>query len=237
MFFSGISRASCAKALHTNLHMHPYRVLVVQQLYPRDYQQRILYCQWFNEHLNNNDLLDLTFFTDEAWFYLSGYVNSQNYRTWATENPYNFDEKDLHPLKIGIWIAISRRRIIGTIFFNETINAERYQTAILTEFINQLHDDEISKGYFQQDGATAYTARTTIDYLQQCYGNRIISQGLWPSRSPDLTPPDDFLFGQVNNNVYKNHLKNSSSSSFSKWLCSFRATRQHIRGSNGVVWL
>jgi hypothetical protein len=60
---------------------------------------------------------------DEAWFQLSGYVNSQNYRTWATENPHVFLESSLHPIKIGVWVAISRRRIIGPIFFNETITA------------------------------------------------------------------------------------------------------------------
>ena len=88
------------------------------------------------------------------------------------------------------------------------MNAERYQTVILTKFINQLHDDEIMRGYFQQDGVTAHTAQTTIEFLQQSYGNRIISQGLWPPRSPDLTPPNYFLFGQVKNNVYKNCLHN-----------------------------
>lgn len=67
-------------------------------------------------------MLDLTYFTDEAWFHLSGYINSQNYRTWATENPHTYVETSLHPLKIGVWVAISRRRIIDPIFFDETIN-------------------------------------------------------------------------------------------------------------------
>jgi hypothetical protein len=55
----------------------------------------------------------------EAWFHLSGYIHSQNYRTWATENPPNFVESSLHPQKIGVRVAMSRRRIIGPIFFNE----------------------------------------------------------------------------------------------------------------------
>lgn len=37
-----------------------------------------------------------------------------------------------------------------------------------------LHDDEITR-YFQPDGATAHTAGTTIDYMQQFYENRVIS--------------------------------------------------------------
>jgi hypothetical protein len=37
------------------------------------------------------------------------------------------------------------------------INAARYRNEILTPFLNQLHDDELVYGYFQQDGATAHT--------------------------------------------------------------------------------
>lgn len=153
-------------------------------------------------------MLDKTFFTDEAWFHLSGYVNSQNYRTWGAENPHVFIETDLHPIKVGVWVGISRRRIIGPIFFNETINAERYRTLILDEFLNQVHDDEQIMGYFQQDGATPHTALVTINYLREFYDNRLISTGLWPPRSPDLTPCDFYLFGHLKNKVFKNRLHN-----------------------------
>lgn len=148
--------------------------------------------------------MDLTFFSDEAWFHLSGYVNSQNYRTWSTENPHVFHETTLHPIKIGVWIAMSRRRIIGPIFFNKNINAVNYQ--FLSPFIEQLHDDELLHGYFQQDGATAHTARTTMVYLSHYFQERIISTGRWSPRSPDLTPLDSFMFGYLKNVVYANRL-------------------------------
>jgi hypothetical protein len=64
------------------------------------------------------------FFSDEAWFHLSGFVNSQNYRTWY--NPHNDIEVPLHPIKTGIQVATFRRRIVDPIFFNETINVQRY---------------------------------------------------------------------------------------------------------------
>jgi hypothetical protein len=92
---------------------------VTQQLLPPDYEKRIQHCQQLNKNLNNDDVLDITFMSDEAWFHLSGYIHSQNYRTWATENPHNFVESSLHPQKIGVWVAMSRRRIIGPIFFYE----------------------------------------------------------------------------------------------------------------------
>ncbi|CAH1107732.1 unnamed protein product [Psylliodes chrysocephalus] len=200
-----LSVGTSHKILKKNLSMHPYKVSVLQQLFPGDFVKRMEYCQWFNEQLNDNNLLDRSFFTDEAWFHLSGYVNSQNYRTWATENPHSFVEISLHPIKVGIWIAISRRRIIGPIFFYDTINGQRYRNIFL-EFVEQLQDDELQLGYFQQDGATAHTARATIDLIEEYFDDQIISKGLWPPRSPDLTPPDYFLFGHIKNKVFRNRL-------------------------------
>lgn len=188
--------------------MHPYRVTVTQQLLPIDIPRRIQYCLWFNENLHNDDILDITFMSDEAWFHLSGYINSQNYRTWATENPHNFVETALHPQKIGVWVAMSRRRIIGPIFFHENINAERYRTQILEVFINQLHDDELERGYFQQDGAPPHVAHDTLRYLEEFFGDRLISRDRWPSRSPDLTPLDFYLFGYLKNKIHQNRLHN-----------------------------
>ena len=114
----------------------------------------------------------------------------------------------LHPLKIGIWVAVSRRRIFGSIFFNYTINGERYRTNILEPFINQLDDQELRHGFFQQDSATAHTARHTIQYLEQYFPERLISKGLWPSRSPDLTPLDFYLFPYLKNTVHQQQINN-----------------------------
>ncbi|KAL1488740.1 hypothetical protein ABEB36_014539 [Hypothenemus hampei] len=149
--------------------MYPYKVSVVQQLYPLDFGKRIAYCQWFNAHMDNDEILDLSFFSDEAWFHLSGYVNSQNYRTWSTENPHEFVETTLHPVKVRVWIAMSRRRIYGPIFFEEHINARNYVQTLLQPFIEQLDDQELTRGYFQQDSATAHTANLTTRFLEEHY--------------------------------------------------------------------
>lgn len=65
-------------------------------------------------------MLDVTFFTDEAWFHLSGYVNSQNSRLWSSDNPLSVHKTPLHDKKVGVWVAISRHRIVGPIFFTNT---------------------------------------------------------------------------------------------------------------------
>jgi hypothetical protein len=59
-------------------------------------------------------------------------------------------------------------------------------------FIAQLKEDEIDKAFFQQDGATAHTAPMSMALLDDVFEDRIISTTIWPSRSPDLSPPDFF---------------------------------------------
>lgn len=74
-----------------------------------------------------------------------GLHNSHNYRTRGSENPHIFDERNFHPVKISIWIAISRRRIISPVFFQNTITAERCGNLNLQKFL-QVHDDGLTKG-------------------------------------------------------------------------------------------
>jgi hypothetical protein len=61
------------------LHIRPYKVTVVPEIKPVDYEKRMRFCDWFISHVHVG-LLDtkLTFFTDEANFNLSEYINSQN---------------------------------------------------------------------------------------------------------------------------------------------------------------
>jgi len=72
------------------------------------------------------------FFSVEAWFHLTGYVNSQNTCTWLTENPHAAHETSLHPVKSGVWCAASRRRIVGPIFFFSKISLSRSATLTLS---------------------------------------------------------------------------------------------------------
>jgi hypothetical protein len=51
----------------------------------------------------------------------------------------------------------------------------------------------------------AHTANTTAK-LQRFFGKRIVGRGIWPPRSPDLTPPDFFLWGFLKERVYSNNL-------------------------------
>jgi len=174
------------------------------ELIPGDNAKRVNYCQWLKNPIRGKiGVLDQVFFTGEAWFHLSGYVNSQNYRTWRTENPHNYTESPLLPQKIGVWCAISRRRIIGPLFFETSINAEAYQE-LIQQFIALLQVDE-RNCWFKQDSATAHTAASTMVILHEFFGEKLISKGLWPPISPDLTSADFFLWSYLKDTVYRSN--------------------------------
>ncbi|GFV99579.1 transposable element Tc3 transposase [Trichonephila clavipes] len=124
-------------------------------------------------------------FSDEAHFWLNGYVNKQNCRIWSEANLQVYLETPLHPEKLTVWSALWAGGIIGPYFFK--------------------NDEGRNELWFQQDGATCHTARATIDLLKDTLGDRLISRFgpvNWPPRSCDLTPPDYFLWGYVKSLVY-----------------------------------
>jgi hypothetical protein len=44
-----------------------------------------------------------------------------------------------------------------------------------------------------------------VQFLYKLFGERLISKGLQPPHSPNLLPPDFFLWGYLKGNVYKNN--------------------------------
>jgi hypothetical protein len=111
-------------------------------------------------------------------------------------------EKPLHDKKLGAWVAISRRRIVGHLFFEETVNSKRY-CSMLHEFIGLLEEDDITYSWFQQDGANAHTANNCMELLNEIFGERVISRNLWPPLSPDLTPSHFYLWTAEKSALYR----------------------------------
>jgi hypothetical protein len=98
-------------------------------------------------------------------------------------------------VKVVVWCAVSARTIVGSVFFNETINCERYRQVTLAQFFPDLTEEEIVYGWFQNDSSTVRTARMSIQALSDVFGDRIINSGIWPAHSPDLNPCNFFLLG------------------------------------------
>lgn len=68
-------------------------------------------------------------FSDKVHFYLRDYLNSRNYIYWASENPDEVIERNLHTTKATAWVALSVRGIIGPFWFcNELGTTETVMT-------------------------------------------------------------------------------------------------------------
>ncbi|GFY35822.1 putative DD41D transposase [Trichonephila clavipes] len=135
-------------------------------------------------------------FSDEAHFWLNGYVNKQNCRIWSAANPQVYVETPLHPEKLfGALYGLVESFFKNDEGHNVTVNGDRFR-AMITFFIPELNNHDVQELWFQQDGATCHTARVTIDLLKDTFGDRLISRFgpvNWPPRSCDLTTLDYFL--------------------------------------------
>ena len=75
---------------------------------------------------------------------------------------------------------------------------------IFNTIVNQLNDEKLSIVHFRQDGETSHTSHARLPEIQSFFDDRVISKGIWPPHSTDLTPPDYFLWGYLNGRVYHN---------------------------------
>jgi hypothetical protein len=74
---------------------------------------------------------------------LQGYINKQKYRYWSPKNPHLNNEVLLHPVKVSVWCAVSVRKIVVTVFFNERINREKYVQVILWQFFPDITEEKL----------------------------------------------------------------------------------------------
>lgn len=200
-------RRSVRRILHADLKFHPYKMMLVHQLNANDWASRKAACEVILENVHQDAII---LFSDEAHFHLTGFVNKQNYRFWADNNPRQILQKPLHSQYVTVWCAVSKFGIIGPYFFEElnrrvTVTSHRYVN-MLNEFLRpKLNEFQGHEIWFQQDGATAHTARIAMDVLREIFPGRLISRSgdiPWPARSPDLAVCDFFQWGNLKHKFF-----------------------------------
>lgn len=110
----GISRTSLWRILRKDLGLHPYKIKLTQELKPLDHRKRREFVAWTLEQLGvEPDFHRKIIFSDEAHFWLNGFVNKQNMRYWTESNPHVLHEAPLHPEKVTVWCAMHAGGVIG----------------------------------------------------------------------------------------------------------------------------
>ncbi|GFU69722.1 hypothetical protein TNCV_1221101 [Trichonephila clavipes] len=76
-------------------------------IHQNDHQARRRFVEWAqNEIAVVPDFHKRILFSDEAHFWLNGYVNKQNCRIWSEANPQVYVETPLHPEKLTVCCAL-----------------------------------------------------------------------------------------------------------------------------------
>lgn len=68
----------------------------------------------------------ICFYMDKAWFHFSAYINSQNSRIWHAKSPCELYYNHLDLSKIGVRCTVSRKQIVGPLFFEKSISVKNY---------------------------------------------------------------------------------------------------------------
>ncbi|GBO19818.1 hypothetical protein AVEN_269298-1 [Araneus ventricosus] len=101
-----------------------------------------------------------------------------------------------------------KKELIGPVFCEGTLTGQRYLELlqdVITDFVENLPLHQIRNVWFQYYGAPAHKISNVKQYLMEAIQNPVIGYGgfvEWPSRSPDLTPLDFFLWGHIKGQVF-----------------------------------
>lgn len=206
----GISRRSVGRILKLH-HFHPYKVHLVQELNPEDFDRRQEFCGKMHECIEEDaNFRHNIVFSDEATFHLNGHVNRHDTRYYAPENPHWMCEShsQVDP-STNVWCGIWNTHIIGPFFLHETMTSETYLALLETRIFPAIQQIAGSQAlpWFQQDGAPPHFGTNVREWLNNHFIERWIGRRgavEWPARSPDLTPLDFFLWGHLKSVVYNN---------------------------------
>lgn len=205
-----ISKTSVQKILIDH-KLHPYHLVIHQSLSEADFDHRLNFCNWLSNMCNeNHQFLSHILWTDEATFTNAGGVNLHNMHYWSAENPHWMRETDFqNRWSVNVWCGIVGNKIIGPFIFDGRLNGATYLEFLRNQLPILLEDVPLETRrnlWFQQDGCPAHYSREVQEFLNLQFPYRWIGRGSlfpWPARSPDLTPPDFYLWGRIKEIVYQ----------------------------------
>jgi hypothetical protein len=77
---TAVSKCSARRATQL-LKLRPHKTTVTHALQPHDPAGMVHFCSWFIQSVVGGEIdSQLAFFSDDAWFHLQGYINTQNNR-------------------------------------------------------------------------------------------------------------------------------------------------------------
>lgn len=202
---SQIKHSSVYRILKKDLKFKSTIPTLCHALNEDDPDRRKEFCEIFLNRFNDNSLRYILW-SDEAHFKLNGHVNRHNSVYWSQENPHRTMEVVQQGPGVMVWCGIINDSIIGPYFFDGSVNGERYLVMLqqyLWPIVSQMENN--NQIFFQQDGAQPHYTLAVRQFLDSHFPQRWLGRRgpiEWPARSPDLTPPDFWLWGSIKEQVY-----------------------------------
>ena len=104
--------------MRKDLGLHAFKIKLTQELKPLDHLKRRNFSYSAMAKLEENEEFHRKIiFSDEAYFWLNGFVNKQNMHYWSATNPNVLLETSLHPQKVTVWCGFHAGGVIGPYFF------------------------------------------------------------------------------------------------------------------------
>lgn len=184
---------------------HPWKIASVHELFDADEDRRMEFCNFIMEQMETDaSFHHKIIFSDEAIFHLDGSVNKHNLHYYSIENPHMGLPQSVKTRRLTVWAMIGYNGLCGFDISPETMNGARYLKILKEKVYPYLrHRKQL---IFQQDGAPAHFDRTVLEFLDEKLPKRWMGRRgslcEFPTRSPDLTACDYWLWGHIKSKVY-----------------------------------
>nr|CAH7762191.1 unnamed protein product [Callosobruchus chinensis] len=128
---------------------------------------------------------------------------------WSVENPHAVRRSHFQQtFSLNVWAGMVNGMLIGPFILPPRMGGLQYLDFLQNTLPTLLDDVPLNirqSMWFMHDGAPPHFRREVRDYLNVTFPNRWIGRNgpvAWPPRSPDLTPCDFFLWGEMKRLVY-----------------------------------
>ncbi len=191
-----------------DLGYRSYARTPAHKITPAGKAQRLKKAQNLLNKIKHEDAGKAILFSDEKYFTLAQYSNQRNDQIVVRQGEIDNIRDDLRHVQhqqratgiMFLGVISSDGKIAPPIFVPSgvKINADEYVGILrrhLKPWIDANYPNPASY-VFQQDGASAHTAKKTQEYLHQ-EGWSFWDKSVWPASSPDLAPLDYSIWDKV----------------------------------------
>ena len=195
-----VSRTSIRRIQVEDLGRFPYKEVFEPKLTDIQKSKRVAFAKKVQRTMSTDDCEHVVF-SDEKMFNVNGPQNAQNTRFWACTR----QEADAQgatkgrtkfPGSVMVFLAVCSKGCSQPVFFDKTVTADSYCKKGLP-IAKRLGNHAFGRYWtFQQDGATAHTAKSTQSWCQDNLP-AFFDKDTWPPNSPDINPVDYCVWNEV----------------------------------------